>query len=105
MEELLQLQDIDRVVHAIFEDKIPFNRLLGIKVLSVDGTQTRLRFDMHDELVGHFVHKYLHGGVTSAAALPTGSIATGLSPSGSRSRVARTRRKLPGPRGRCPFTG
>ena len=67
MEELLQLQDIDRVVHAIFEDKIPFNRLLGIKVLSVDGAQTRLRFDMHDELVGHFVHKYLHGGVTSAA--------------------------------------
>jgi uncharacterized protein (TIGR00369 family) len=67
MEELLQLKDIDRVVHRIFEDKIPFNRLLGLKVMSVEDATTRLRFDMRDNLVGHFVHRFLHGGVTSAA--------------------------------------
>ncbi len=67
MEELLQLEDIDRVVHRIFEDKIPFNRLLGLKVMSVEDATTRLRFDMRDNLVGHFVHRFLHGGVTSAA--------------------------------------
>lgn len=67
MEELLQLEDIDRVVHSIFEDKIPFNRLLGLKVMSVEDAKTTLRFDMRDDLEGHFVHRFLHGGVTSAA--------------------------------------
>lgn len=67
MEELLQLEDIDQVVHSIFEDKIPFNRLLGLKVMSVEETKTTLRFDVRDDLMGHFVHRFLHGGVTSAA--------------------------------------
>jgi uncharacterized protein (TIGR00369 family) len=51
----------------LFERRITFNTLLGLKVLSVQPGDVRGCFDMKPDLVGHFVTGRLHGGVISAA--------------------------------------
>ena len=51
----------------MFEQRISFNQVLGLRVLSLTAPQVALRFDMKPELVGHFLYGRLHGGVISAA--------------------------------------
>jgi acyl-coenzyme A thioesterase PaaI-like protein len=52
----------------IFEEKVVFNRVLGLKITGMrpDGTATG-RIDMKQELVGHFAYNRIHGGVISAS--------------------------------------
>ncbi len=38
----------------VFEERIPFNRVLGLRVENVDASDVVVRFDMRDELVGNF---------------------------------------------------
>lgn len=61
-------------VRRLFEEQIPFNRLLGVSVSSVDYDRTEIRFEMREELVGNFVHGSLHGGVISAILDLTGGL-------------------------------
>jgi uncharacterized protein (TIGR00369 family) len=51
---------------TIFEQKIVFNQVLGLKITSVRPEQVTARIDMRPELVGHFGYNRLHGGVVSA---------------------------------------
>lgn len=51
----------------IFENKIVFNKLLGLKITSLQADKVRARIQMRDELVGHYSYNRLHGGVVSAA--------------------------------------
>ncbi len=51
---------------AIFEEKIVFNRVLGLRITSLKPERVSGRIDMRDELVGHFAYNRLHGGVISA---------------------------------------
>ena len=51
----------------LWEQRLSFNQLLGLKVDSLDPDHPRLRLDMRPELVGHFLYGRLHGGVISAA--------------------------------------
>jgi uncharacterized protein (TIGR00369 family) len=50
----------------IFEERILFNRVLGLKITSLKPERVIGRIDMKEDLVGHFVYKRLHGGVISA---------------------------------------
>lgn len=50
----------------IFDEMIPFNRVLGLKITSLKATGATGRIDMRPELIGHFVSHRLHGGVISA---------------------------------------
>ncbi len=75
MKELIELGDLERAVHLIFEEKVPFNHLLGIKVDGIAEESVRMRIDMRDEFVGHFVHRVLHGGVTASVLDVTGGLA------------------------------
>lgn len=75
MKEILELGDLERAVHLIFEEKVPFNRLLGVKVAGIDDQSVRMKLEMRDELVGHFVHRVLHGGVTASVVDVTGGLA------------------------------
>lgn len=75
VEDILKLGDLERAVHLIFDEKVPFNRLLGMKVESIDDESVRMRIEMRDDLIGHFVHRVLHGGVTSALLDVTGGLA------------------------------
>ena len=51
---------------AMFEERIPFNHLLGLRIdtLAADGVSGHLA--MRPEFIGHFAHQRLHGGVISA---------------------------------------
>ena len=59
----------------IFEEKIVFNQVLGLKVtrLRPDGVQGRI--EMKRELVGHYAYNRLHGGVISASLDAMGGLA------------------------------
>ena len=51
---------------TMFEEQISFNKLLGLKILSVRAGDVRGTFAMRPELVGSFLHGRLHGGVISS---------------------------------------
>ena len=60
---------------AIFEDKIVFNRVLGLKITSLLPEQVTARIDMKPELVGHYAYNRIHGGVISAGLDAVGALA------------------------------
>ena len=56
---------LDAALIDLFERKITFNQVLGLKVLELRPNMI-VRFDMRPELVGHYHYGRLHGGVISA---------------------------------------
>ena len=50
----------------IFDEMIPFNRVLGLKITALKADGVRGRIAMRPELIGHFISQRLHGGVISA---------------------------------------
>ena len=63
----------------IFNEKIPFNRLLQLKVDTLSGSDVRMGFDMREELVGNFMRGNLHGGVISSVLDVIGGLVAFLS--------------------------
>ena len=59
----------------MFEHRIRFNEVLGLRVQSLAAPAPSLRFDMKPELVGHFLYGRLHGGVISAVLDATAGLA------------------------------
>ncbi len=53
-------------LREIFERHITFNQLLGLKVTELTPERVSGRVDMRPELIGHYTHRRLHGGVISA---------------------------------------
>lgn len=51
----------------VFEQRITFNSVLGLKVTSLRGNSVSLAFDMKPDLVGHYAYGRLHGGVSASA--------------------------------------
>lgn len=66
---------VDAALTDLFEQRITFNQVLGLKVLSVQVGDVRARFDMRPELVGHYAYGRLHGGVISAVLDAMGGLA------------------------------
>lgn len=62
-------------VKTIFEEKIVFNHVLGLKVVSLAPERVVARIDMKPELVGHYAYNRIHGGVISAVLDAIGSAA------------------------------
>lgn len=59
----------------IFEEKIVFNKLLGLKITSLAPDRVTARIDMRHELVGHYSHNRIHGGAISAGLDAVGGLA------------------------------
>ncbi|MFN9451524.1 MAG: thioesterase family protein [Rubrivivax sp.] len=59
----------------MFEQRITFNTVLGLKMLSVKPGDVRGRIAMRPELVGHYAYGRLHGGVISATLDAMGGLA------------------------------
>src|ERR1700749_1388247 len=53
-------------LRQVFEEHVAFNKVIGIKVESLDPDAPKLRFDMRPELIGNPRRQILHGGVISA---------------------------------------
>ena len=60
---------------SLFEEKIVFNQLLGLKITSIRPERVRGRINMRPELVGHYAHNRIHGGVISAGLDAMGGLA------------------------------
>ena len=60
---------------AIFEEKIVFNQVLGLKITSLAPALVTGHIDMRPELVGHFSFNRIHGGVISAGLDAMGGLA------------------------------
>jgi len=52
-------------IHEIFSS-LPFNKLLGLEIVSMEDDRPKIRFAMRPELIGNTFQGILHGGVTSA---------------------------------------
>ena len=59
----------------IYEEKIVFNHLLGLKMVSITPEEVVARIDMRPDLVGHYAYNRIHGGVISAVLDAIGSAA------------------------------
>lgn len=62
-------------LRQIFEEKILFNHLLGLKITRLEPAAVAARIDMRPDLVGHFAYNRLHGGVISAGLDAMGGLA------------------------------
>jgi uncharacterized protein (TIGR00369 family) len=59
----------------LMEDEIPFNRVLGLRLVAATEKMVRLEITFRPELVGDPLRPALHGGVLSAAADTAGGAA------------------------------
>jgi len=66
------------LIRAMFEERIVFNRVLGLKLASFDPQHAQARIEMREDLIGHFQHRRLHGGVISATLDAMGGFAVML---------------------------
>lgn len=63
---------VDAALTDLFERRICFNEVLGLRVESLRADDFRMRFAMRPDLVGHYLYGRLHGGVISATLDATG---------------------------------
>lgn len=61
-----------------FEERIPFNHALGLKVVDMNPAKPRMRFDMRPDMVGNFARGILHGGVIASVLDVTSGLAAML---------------------------
>ena len=64
-----------QLLRELFEEHIVFNRVMGLKISHIGDDRVRARIDMKPELIGHFVHGRMHGGVISACLDALGGMA------------------------------
>ncbi len=62
-------------VKDIFEKKIVFNEVLGLKITSLSPRVVTASIEMRHELVGHYAYNRIHGGVISACLDTMGGLA------------------------------
>ena len=67
--------DVITVLKDIFENKIHFNALMGLKVDDLYTTQAHGHIVMRPELYGHYEGQRIHGGVISASLDTVGGLA------------------------------
>ncbi len=62
------------LLKEIYEKQMPFNRLLDIRITTLTLTDTQVRIDMREDLIGNFIREILHGGVISSVLDLTGGL-------------------------------
>lgn len=66
--------DLDKL-RRFAEEMIPFNRLLGIRMMHVEPGRCRMELPWRDDFVGDPLRPAMHGGVISALADTAGGMA------------------------------
>ena len=62
-------------IKTLWEEKIVFNQMLGLQLAEVLPSHVTARITMRRELIGHYAHNRIHGGVISAALDAMGGVA------------------------------
>jgi len=58
--------DFVAALRELFEQRIAFNHVLGLRIGRVTAERVEGQLEMRPELIGHYTHQRLHGGVISA---------------------------------------
>jgi uncharacterized protein (TIGR00369 family) len=74
MNKKAEPREILTYLKSIYENLMPFDRLLGVRIVALDFEDVRVRVDMKPEFVGNFVKNILHGGVISSVLDLTGGL-------------------------------
>jgi len=74
MNPIMPTEKLLQLLKEITEEKIPFNKLIGMKIETLDLDNIGIRFEMSPELVGNFTRGNLHGGVISSVLDVTGGM-------------------------------
>ncbi len=74
MERSTKDDELFSAINEIFNEKIPFNKVLGLKVDAISYDRVKLRFEMRDDLIGNYTRGTLHGGVISSVIDVTGGL-------------------------------
>lgn len=74
MDEEYKQQEMLTSLKGMYEKKMPFNRLLGIRIDTLTPTNVTVSIDMREELVGNYMRQILHGGVISSVLDLTGGL-------------------------------
>lgn len=68
-------EQLREFVIDFFNNRMPFNQLLGFTVSHIEPENVSIGVAWDDKLMGNPVHKILHGGVTAAVLDTVGSLA------------------------------
>ena len=74
MDENFKQQEMLTSLKGMYEEKMPFNRLLGIRIDTLTPTNVTVSIAMREELVGNYMRQILHGGVISSVLDLTGGL-------------------------------
>jgi uncharacterized protein (TIGR00369 family) len=66
-------------LRRLYEEQVPFNRLLGMTVTAVNADGATIGFGMREDLIGNVFHRTLHGGVISAVLDTVGGLTASAS--------------------------
>jgi uncharacterized protein (TIGR00369 family) len=69
---------LETKIREIFEHRLPFNQVIGLRIESLDPESPRLAFDMRQDLIGSHQHNRLHGGVIATALDTVGGFAVAV---------------------------
>ncbi len=62
-------------VRLIFEERIVFNQVLGLRITNIQADLVEAAIAMREDLIGHYAHRRMHGGVISAGLDAMGGLA------------------------------
>ena len=69
-----KLDELLQILGDIYENRLPFNKVLGLHIISLKPDLVKVAFDMTDSLIGNYVQGSLHGGVISSVLDAVGGL-------------------------------
>ncbi|WP_022850033.1 thioesterase family protein [Limisalsivibrio acetivorans] len=72
-------EEVIKRIERIFQERIPFNGLLGLDVNIKNIHESEIRIKMREDLVGNYVMGILHGGVIASTLDVMGGLTSVLS--------------------------
>lgn len=69
-----KLNELLLILDDLYENRLPFNQVLGLHVLELKPDLVRIAFDLADSLIGNYVQGSLHGGVISSVLDAAGGL-------------------------------
>jgi len=66
-------------LRRLYQERLPFNRLLGLSVTSLNSDGGTMAFSTREDLIGNIFHRTLHGGVISSVLDAVGGLTASAS--------------------------
>lgn len=70
----MTLESINQKLAYAWTNEMPFNQLLGLKVMYCDKDRAEIHFDWQDKLIGNKAQNILHGGVIATSLDLAGAV-------------------------------